>query len=237
VGFKDYIKNVASSEIYATWPVQTITANVLAILSLTLNRVYTEWYRNQGYDFTITNSTRFDQAFVYGRNTFTEISEVVDQVFVNYITKPNIRQPLFTQYCDGRQVQCPGWMTQWGSKTLGDQGYSAINILRTAYGWDCYLAQAEQVRGVPSSFGGETLQSGSSGEAVRVIQTQLNAISNNYPALTKIAVDGVYGADTKRVVEKFQEVFRLPRTGMVDRATWYRISEIYVAVTKIAAGQ
>ncbi|MDR1687994.1 MAG: peptidoglycan-binding protein [Clostridiales bacterium] len=236
VPFKDYIKNCASSEIYATWPPETLRANILAIISLTLNRVYTEWYRNKGYSFTITNSTRFDQAFVYGRNIFSEISIITDEIFTNYITKPNIRQPLFTQYCDGKMVQCPTWMTQWGSKALGDQGYSAVNILRTYYGWDVYLAQAERVSGVPSSFGGSALTVGSSGNAVRTIQTQINAVSNNFPALKKVAVDGVYGASTRDSVQKFQEIFKLPPTGTVDRATWYKISEIYVAVTKMASG-
>ncbi len=235
VPFRDYIKNSASSEIYATWPVETLRANILAIISLTLNRVYTEWYRSKGYNFTITNSTRFDQAFTYGRSIYAEISRVVDELFTNYITKPNIQQPLFTQYCDGRSVQCPRWMSQWGSKSLGDQGYTAINILRTYYGWDTYLAQAEQVQGVPSSFPGGVYQVGSTGEAVRTIQTQLNAIANNYPAIRKVAVDGVYGQDTRRSIEKFQSIFNLASDGMVGRATWYKLSQIYVAVTNMAA--
>jgi hypothetical protein len=235
VPFKDYIKNSASSEIYSTWPEETLKANILAIISLTLNRVYTEWYRSRGYDFTITNSTQYDQAFTYGRSIFAEISRVTDDIFNNYITKPNIKQPLFTQYCDGRKVQCPTWMTQWGSKALGDQGYSAINIIKTYYGWDCYMAQASQVEGVPSSFGGSSLQTGSSGDAVRVIQSQLNTISNNYPAFKKIAVDGIYGKGTRESVELFQKVFSLPVTGIVNKATWYKISAIYVAVAKLEA--
>jgi hypothetical protein len=201
-----------------------------------MNRVYTEWYRNKGYDFTITNSTRFDQAFVYGRNIFTEISRVVDELFTNYITKPNIRQPLFAEYCDGKRVQCPTRLSQWGSKALGDQGYTAVNILKHYYGWETYLAQAEEVAGVPSSFTGN-LNMNSTGAAVKTVQTQLNAISNNYPALKKIAVDGVYGADTQNAVQKFQSIFNLPQTGLVDRRTWYRIGEVYVAVTKMAALQ
>jgi hypothetical protein len=239
VPFKDYIKNSASSEIYSTWPVETLRANILAIISLTLNRVYTEWYRSKGYNFTITNSTQYDQAFNYGRNIFTEISQVVDEIFENYITRPGVTQPIFTQYCDGKRVQCAnkGWMTQWGSKDLGDQGYSAINILRSFYGYEIYLAQAEQVQGVPSSFGGEVLSIGSNGPAVRTIQQQLNAISNNFPAINKAAVDGVYGPDTRQAVQTFQRVFDLPVTGVVDRATWYKISQIYVAVTKIAEGK
>ncbi|MDR2940259.1 MAG: peptidoglycan-binding protein [Clostridiales bacterium] len=236
VPFKDYIKNVASCEIYSTWPVETIRANVYAILSLTLNRVYTEWYRNKGFNFTITNSTQFDQAFTYGRNIFAEISQVVDEIFTSYITKPNIDQPLFTQYCDGRNSQCPTWMSQWGSKDLGDQGYTAINIIKTYYGWDSYLATATQVQGVPTSFNGVPLLLGSTGNAVRTIQTQLNTISNNYPAIKKIAVDGSYGLDTQNQVAKFQSIFKLPSTGIVDKATWYKISEIFVAISKLASG-
>ena len=133
VSYRDYIKNVASSEIYATWPRSTIVANVLAIMSFTLNRVYTEWYRNQGYDFTITSSTAFDHKWIYGRDIFEPISEVVDDIFDNYLSRPGVRQPILTQYCDGRRVSCPGWMTQWGSCSLGEQGYSAIEILRRFY--------------------------------------------------------------------------------------------------------
>ncbi|MDR1669823.1 MAG: peptidoglycan-binding protein [Oscillospiraceae bacterium] len=160
---------------------------------------------------------------------------MVDELFTNYITKPDIRQPLFTQYCDGRTVQCPRWMSQWGSKSLGDQGYTAINILRTYYGWDAYLAQAEQVWGVPSSYSGNALQVGSVGEAVRTVQMQINAVANNFPAIKKIAVDGVYGQDTRKAVEKFQSIFNLPSDGMVGRSTWYKLSQIYVAVANMAA--
>ncbi len=234
VPFKDYIKNVASCEIYSTWPVETIEANILAIISFTLNRVYTEWYRGKGYDFTITNSTAYDQAFVYGRNIFSEISEIVDYLFTTYITKPNIRQPLFTQYCNGQNVTCPGWLSQWGSKYLGDQGYDAVQILREYYGSDIYLTSANTVSGVPSSYPGTTLQIGSDGMGVRTIQEQLNAISDNYPAIQKLRVDGVYDSNTADAVRKFQEIFDLPQSGIVDFATWYQISNIYVAVEKLA---
>lgn len=234
IPFKDYIKNVASCEIYATWPESTIKANVLAILSFTLNRVYTEWYRSKGYDFTITSSTAYDHAFSYGRNIYDEISVIVDDIFTTFVTREGIRQPLLTQYCDGKQVSCPNWMTQWGSKNLGDQGYSAINILKNFYGQDIYLMEAEKVAGVPSSFPGTNLQVGSTGPAVRTIQEQLNAISNNYPAINKNRVDGIFGQQTRTAVEKFQDIFRLPSTGIVDFATWYKISYIYVSVTKMA---
>jgi hypothetical protein len=236
VPFKDYIKNVASCEIYSTWPVETLEANILAIISFTLNRVYTEWYRGKGYDFTITNSTAYDQAFVYGRNIFSEISEVVDYLFTTYITKPNIRQPLFTQYCNGSNVTCPGWLSQWGSKELGDRGYDAVEILRQYYGSEIYLAAAEQVSGVPLSYPGEALTLGSTGESVRTVQEQLNAISDNYPAIQKVREDGVYDEQTAGAVRRFQEIFDLPQSGIVDFGTWYQISNIYVAVEKLAEG-
>lgn len=234
IPFKDYIKNVASCEIYSNWPTATIEANVLAILSFTLNRVFTEWYRSKGYDFTITSSTAFDQAFSYGRNIFSEISTVVDNIFNMFITRPGIRQPLFTQYCDGRKVSCPNWMTQWGSKALGDQGYDSVGILRNFYGQEIFLMEAEQVAGVPSSFPGYALQMGSTGDSVRTIQTQLNAISNNYPAINKMKVDGIFGNQTRTAVETFQSVFRLPASGIVDFATWFKISYIFVSVTRMA---
>jgi len=234
IPFADYIKNVACCEIYSTWTLETIIANVLAILSFTLNRVYTEWYRGKGYDFTITSSTAYDQAFSYGRNIFSEISTVVDDIFTTFITRPGIRQPLLTQYCDGKAVSCPNWMTQWGSKALGDQGYSAIDILKSYYGYDIYLMEAQKVAGVPSSYPGTLLQMGSTGESVRVIQEQLNAISNNYPAIPKVRVDGVFGDDTRIAVEIFQNIFRLSSDGIVGFNTWYRLSHIYVAVTRMA---
>jgi len=234
VPFADYIKNVACCEIYSTWPVETIEANVLAIISFTLNRVYTEWYRGRGYDFTITNSTAYDQAFVYGRNIFSEISEIVDYLFTTYITKPDIRQPLFAQYCNGSTVSCPGWLEQWGSKRLGDNGLDAVEILRRYYGYDIYLTSAEKVTGVPVSYPGEPLVFGSVGNDVRTVQEQLNAISDNYPAIRKLRVDGIFGENTKAAVTKFQEIFDLSPSGIVDFATWYQISSIYVAVEKLA---
>ena len=179
VRYKDYIKNVASSEIYATWPEDTIRANVLAIMSFTLNRVYTEWYRNKGYDFTITSSTAYDHKWIHGRNIFESIDRIVDELFENYLSRPDVRQPILTQYCDGHQVQCRnrGWMTQWGSKALGDQGYSAIEILRSFYGNDMYINVAEAVSGIPASWPGYDLTIGVTGEKVQQIQEQLNAIA------------------------------------------------------------
>ena len=234
VKYKDYIKNVASSEIYATWPANTIRANVLAIMSFTLNRVYTEWYRNRGYDFTITSSTAFDHKWIPERNYYDTISVIVDELFANYLSRPNVRQPILTQYCDGRRVTCPNWMTQWGSKELGDQGYSPIEILRYFYGDDMYINAAEEISGIPSSWPGYTLEEGSSGEKVRQMQEQLNVIAGAYPALPKINADGIYGPATAEAVRKFQSVFGLPVTGKVDYSTWYKISEIYVGVSRIA---
>ena len=234
VKYKDYIKNVASSEIYATWPANTIRANVLAIMSFTLNRVYTEWYRNRGYDFTITSSTAFDHKWIPERNIYDTISVIVDELFADYLSRPNVRQPILTQYCDGRRVTCPNWMTQWGSKELGDQGYSPIEILRYFYGDDMYINSAEEISGIPASWPGYTLEEGSSGEKVRQMQEQLNVIAGAYPALPKITADGIYGPATEQAVREFQSVFGLPVTGKVDYPTWYKISEIYVGVSRIA---
>ena len=233
VGFKDYIKNVASCEIYSTWPREAIKANVFAILSFTLSRVYTEWYRGKGYGFTITNSTAFDQAFSFGRNIFDEISEVVDEIFTTYISRPDLVQPLFTQYCDGKRVKRAGWLSQWGSKDLADQGLNALQILKTYYGSDIVLKQAKKVEGIPLSFT-NVLKIGSTGGAVKTIQQQLNAISNNYPLIKKVVVDGVYGASTAEAVRTFQQIFDLPETGEVNFPTWYSISNIFVAISKLA---
>ena len=234
VRYRDYIKNVASSEIYATWPDSTIRANVLAIMSFTLNRVYTEWYRNKGYDFTITSSTAFDHKWIPERNIYDTISAVVDEIFANYLSRPNVRQPILTQYCDGNRVSCPNWMTQWGSKELGDQGYTPIEILRYFYGSDMYINTAEEISGIPSSWPGYTLENGSSGAKVRQLQEQLNVIAGAYPALPKIQADGVYGPATAAAVREFQSIFGLPQTGTVDYRTWYKISQIYVGVSRIA---
>ncbi|MDO4451760.1 MAG: peptidoglycan-binding protein [Lachnospiraceae bacterium] len=234
VRYRDYIKNVASSEIYATWPISTIQANVLAIMSFTLNRVYTEWYRNKGYDFTITSSTAFDHKWIPNRNIYDTISGVVDDIFANYLSRPNVRQPILTQYCDGRQVTCPNWMTQWGSLSLGEQGYSPIEILRYYYGDNIYINTAQEISGVPSSWPGYDLENGSSGDKVRQLQEQLNVIAGAYPAIPKINADGIYGPATAAAVKKFQSIFGLGDTGITDYPTWYKISQIYVGVSRIA---
>ena len=234
VPYRDYIKNVASSEIYATWPRSAIVANVLAIMSFTLNRVYTEWYRNQGYDFTITSSTAYDHKWIYGRNIFESISVVVDDIFDNYLSRPGVKQPILTQYCDGRKVRCPGWLTQWGSCELGEAGYSPIEILRNFYGDDMYINTAEQISGIPASWPGYDLKIGATGDKVRQLQKQLDAISSVYTAIPDISPDGIYGPATAEAVRKFQSIFGLPQTGVVDFATWYKISHIYVGITRIA---
>ena len=234
VKYKDYIKNVASSEIYSTWPLATIQANILAIQSFTLNRVYTEWYRNKGKDFTITSSTAYDHKWIPNRNVFESISRVVDELFSNFLARPNVQQPILTQYCDGKNVTCPNWMSQWGSKSLGDQGYSAIEILRNYYGDSIYINSTDEISGIPSSYPGAPLRQGDSGEKVRQMQHQLNVISNGYPMIPKIAEDGVFGPATEEAVKTFQRIFGLTQDGIVGFRTWYKISEIFVGVSRIA---
>lgn len=234
VPFQEYIKNVASCEIYATWSESTITANVLAILSFTLNRVYTEWYRGKGYDFTITSSTAFDHKWIYQKTIYENISQIVDSIFTNYLSRPNVAQPILTQYCDGKRVSCPNWMSQWGSKYLGDQGYTPIEIIRNYYGDDMYINEAEIISGIPASWPGYDLSVGSTGQKVSMIQEQLNRIAQNYPSIPTVLIDGNYGESTKSAVEQFQRIFNLPVTGIVDYPTWYKISQIYVGVSRIA---
>ncbi len=234
VPYLDYIKNVACSEIYSTWPTATIEANVLAIMSFTLNRVYTEWYRNKGYNFTITSSTAYDHKWIKGKTIYENVSQIVDYLYASYLARPNIKQPILTQYCDGKRVTCPNWMSQWGSKALGDDGLSSTDIIRYYYGSNMYVNTAEIISGIPASYPGYDLNIGSSGDAVLQIQEQLNRISDNFPAISKISVDGIYGRGTSNAVREFQEIFDMPVSGIVDYPTWYKISQIYVGVTKIA---
>lgn len=233
VPYIDYIKNVACCEIYSTWPESTIEANILAIMSFTLNRVYTEWYRNKGYNFTITSSTAYDHKWIYGKTIYENISQIADRLYNRYLARPNVKQPILTQYCDGKRVSCPNWMTQWGSKALGDDGFSAIDIIHYYYGSDMYVNEAEIVSGIPSSYPGYDLTIGSSGEPVITIQEQLNRIAENYPAIPTVTVDGIYGTATAESVRAFQSIFNLPVSGIVDFPTWYKISQIYVGVSKI----
>ena len=233
VPYIDYIKNVACCEIYSTWPESTIEANILAIMSFTLNRVYTEWYRNKGYNFTITSSTAYDHKWIYGKTIYENISQIADRLYNRYLARPNVKQPILTQYCDGKRVSRPNWMTQWGSKALGDDGFSAIDIIHYYYGSDMYINEAEIVSGIPSSYPGYDLTIGSSGEPVITIQEQLNRIAQNYPAIPTVTVDGIYGSATAESVRAFQSIFNLPVSGIVDFPTWYKISQIYVGVSKI----
>ena len=233
VRYTDYIKNVLACEIYSTWPESTIYANALAIMSFTLNRVYTEWYRNKGYSFTITSSTAYDQKFVYGKSIPANIDRIVDSIFANYLSKPGITQPLFTSYCDGKNTYCNG-LSQWGSKTLGERGYSAIGILRYYYGSDIYINSTTYISGVPSSFPGYSLTIGSTGNKVTQLQRQLNTIANYYPAIPKIVADGFYGQKTANSVKVFQRTFNLGVSGITDYPTWYAVSRIYVGVTDIS---
>lgn len=190
-------------------------------------------YRGQGYDFTITSSTAYDQKWIYGRNIFENIDYLVDSIFANFLSRPGVRQPIFTSYCDGTRVTCDG-LSQWGSKYLGDEGYSAIEIIRYYYGNDMYINTADIISGVPSSYPGYELSIGASGEKVRQLQNQLNRIARNYPAIPTVTADGIYGNATANAVKTFQSIFNLPATGITDYATWYEISDIYVGVTRIA---
>ena len=227
---------MASCEIYATWPEAAIYANILVIMSFTLNRVYTEWYRNQGYDFTITTSTAYDQKYMHGRNIYSNIDYLVDTIFANFLSRPGVRQPIFTSYCDGKRVICDG-LSQWGSKYLADEGYSAIEIIHYYYGSDMYINTAVAISGVPSSWPGYNLTIGASGDKVRQAQMQLNRIAQNYPAIPTITADGIYGPRTAEAVRIFQGIFNLPQTGIIDYATWYELSEIFVGVSRIAEPQ
>ncbi|MDS0527348.1 peptidoglycan-binding protein [Clostridium sp. SHJSY1] len=234
VQFKDYIKNVASCEIYSTWADSAIKANVFCIVSFTLNRIFTEWYRGKGKNFDITNSTAYDQAFSYGRNIYDNISQIVDEIFSTYIKRRGKKQPLFSQYCDGKSVSCPEWLSQWGSQKLGAEGLDPYRILTHYYGDDIELVTAQKVSGSPKSYPGKDLNIGTSGEAVKVIQGQLNRIAKNYPLIPKQVEDGQYTEKTADAVKIFQQIFTLPQIGVVDYATWYKISDIYVGVTKLA---
>ena len=234
VSFPDYVKNVASSEIYPTWEPAAIRANVLAIISFALNRVYTEFYPSRGYDFQITSSTAYDQKFIRGRNFFDSISEVVDEVFDDYLRRPGTLEPLAAKFCNGTSVTCDG-LSQWGSQELAQQGLDAMSILRRYYGNDIELVRNAPVQGVRSSYPGYPLQLGNSGPEVAVIQTSLNRIAQNYPAIPKIpAVTGVFDRPTREAVTTFQQVFGLTPDGVVGKATWYALVRLYVAVTDLA---
>ena len=233
VPFLYYLKNVACSEIYPTWPYEALKANIWAQASLALNRIYTEWYPSQGYDFDITNSTAFDQAFVKDRNIFDSVAVVVNEVFNQYIQKANYQEPYYAEYCDGKIASCPG-MKQWGTLSLANQGYTAIEILRYYYGDSILIRESNNIQDIQASYPG-VLRIGSSGQEVREMQEFLNAIAINYPAIPVIfPVDGIFNESTEAAVRVFQRQFNLTVDGIVGKATWYKISYIYAAVRKLA---
>lgn len=233
VSFSDYVKNVASSEIYPTWDESALRANILAIVSFALNRVYTEFYRSRGYDFDITNNTAYDQAFVNGRSYFENVSRLVDELFNDYLRRPGFLEPLAAKFCNGTTVTCEG-LSQWGSQNLAQQGYTSTQILRSYYG-DVETVLNAPIRGITSSYPGTPLRQGSTGPDVVVLQVSLNRISQNYPAIPKIpAVDGIFGSKTEAAVRAFQQIFGLDVDGIVGKSTWYEIVRLYTAVTQLS---
>ena len=233
VPFTDYVKNVASSEIYPTWDESALRANILAIISFALNRVYTEFYRSRGYDFEITNSTAYDQFFVHGRSFFNNISEIVDQIFNNYLRRPGFVEPLAAKFCNGTTTTCDG-LSQWGSQNLASRGYSSTQILQSYYG-NVEIVTNAPIRNITASYPGSPLRRGSSGPNVVIVQVSLNRISQNYPAIPKLAaVDGIFGSRTEESVRRFQQIFGLSPDGIVGPATWYALVRTYTAVTQLS---
>lgn len=233
VSFSDYVKNVASSEIYPTWEESALRANILAIVSFALNRIYTEWYPSRGYDFDITNSTAYDQYFVNGRSYFDNVARLVDELFNDYLRRPGFVEPLAAKFCNGTTAICEG-LSQWGSENLAQQGYNYVEILRSYYG-DVEIVNNAPVRGITTSYPGTPLRRGTTGPSVVTLQVSLNRISQSYPAIPKIStVDGIFGVRTENAVRKFQEIFNLTPDGIVGPATWYAIVRIYIAVTRLA---
>ena len=233
VSFSDYVKNVASSEIYPTWDESALRANILAIVSFALNRVYTEFYRSRGYDFDITSSTAYYQFFVNGRSYFDNVARLVDELFNDYLRRPGFVEPLAAKFCNGTTVTCEG-LSQWGSQNLAQRGYTSTQILKSYYG-DVEIVTNAPIQGITSSYPGTPLRRGFTGPSVETVQVSLNRISQNYPAIPKIpAVDGIFGSQTEAAVRKFQEIFNLTPDGIVGPATWYALVRIYVAVTNLA---
>ncbi len=234
VSFPEYVKNVASSEIYPTWPEASLTANIYAIITFALNRIYTEWYRSRGYNFDITNSTAYDQYFVQGRPIYDSISRIVDHIFNEYVRRQGHTAPYFTSFCNGTTATCQG-LSQWGTVTLANQGLTPLEILRSYYPRDVEIAETEIVTGILSSYPGTPLRTGSTGLDVQTIQTYLGRIRRNYPAIPAITdTEGVFGDSTKSAVTKFQSIFNLTPDGIVGKSTWYKISSLYTAVTRLA---
>ena len=234
VSFPDYVKNAASSEIYPTWPDASLRANIYAIITFALNRIFTEWYRSRGYQFDITNSTAYDQAFVYGRPIYDSVSRIVDEIFNQYVRRPGQIAPYFTSFCNGTTVSCQG-LSQWGTVTLANQGLTPLQILRSYYPSDVEIVETNIVTGALSSYPGTPLRTGSTGLDVQTIQTYLNRIRRNYPAIPAITDEtGVFQDSTKAAVTKFQNIFSLTPDGIVGKATWYKISSIYAGITRLA---
>ena len=233
VSFVDYINNVASSELYPTWPIDSLKANILAIISFTMNRIYNEWYRSKGYNFDITSSPAYDQTYTLNREVYENIGNIVKDVFNDYIVKEDQVQPYFAQYCDGRKTTCSG-LSQWGTVTLANQGNGPLNIIRYYYGNDTNIKYDAEV-GDSTSYPGYDVGIGQAGNPVSAIQRDLNRIRRNYPAIPLIETDlGIYNQETEDAVKKFQEIFALPITGVVDKATWYKIKYIYTSVKKLS---
>ena len=234
VSFPDYIKNVASSEIYPTWPDASLRANIYAIITFALNRIYTEWYRSRGYNFDITNNTAYDQYFIYGRNTYESISRIVDEIFNEYVRRPGQTVPFFTSFCNGTTATCAG-MSQWGTVTLANQGLTPLQILRSYYPRDVEIAETNIITGIVSSYPGTALRTGSTGLDVQTIQTYLGRIRRNYPAIPVITDQaGIFGDSTRAAVAKFQSIFNLSPDGVVGKATWNKLSYLYASVTRLA---
>lgn len=232
--FADYVKNVASSEIYPSWPENALRANIYAITTYALNRIYTEWYPSRGYDFDITSSTRYDQAFVEGRDIFENVSILVDELFNDYVVRQGTVNPLFTQFCNGTTSTCNG-LSQWGTVELANQGLTPYEILQRYYGEDISIINNAPVQNIPDSYPGTPLRLGDSGNDVEILQDELNRIARNYPAIPKIPDPrGVFGTATEEAVRAFQRIFDLPETGVVDKATWYRIKRYYVGVKALS---
>ena len=233
VSFRRYIANVASSEVYPTWPEQALRANIHCQISLALNRIYTEWYPSKGYTFNITNSTSYDQYYVHGRTVFDVMVRITDDIFNTYLRKRGTVNPYYSEYCDGKSVTCPG-LKQWGTVTLANQGRTALQILRYYYGSDIEIVRTNNIQSIPQSYPGSPLRQGDSGTAVFTLQRQLNRITKDYPFLGKLTVDGVFGAKMTATVKAFQKQFNLTADGVVGRQTWYKISYIYVSVKDLA---
>ena len=233
VPFVDYVKNVASSEVYPTWDDSALTANILAIISFALNRVYTEFYRSQGYNFDITSSTAIDQKFINGRNYFGSISRIVDSIFSNYLRRQGFIEPLAAKFCNGTTVTCEG-LSQWGSQNLAQQGLNSVQILRRYYGNDIEIVTNAPVRGYVPSYPGTPLRRGSRGPDVVQMQVMLNRIGQNYPAIPRVTADGIFGQQTENAVRAFQRIFNLTEDGIVGRSSWYQMVRLYVGVTRLA---